>query len=448
MEMEERITASAGDRLMLHADPTVDAVRRRALSKVAWRFLPVLTIAYILNYLDRTSVGFAALTMNHDIGLTAYEFGWGAGLLFASYSILEIPSNLILYRFGARRWIARIMITWGLVAAANAFVVGPSSFYAVRLLLGAAEAGFFPGITFFLAAWFPAQYRARVLAWFLVAIPVSSVIGGPISGLLLQMDGLAGLAGWQWMFIVEGIPAAIVGLFVLRMLSDRPAEAEWLSPEERAAMAAMLAEEQRDRPRESLLSAIKDVRVLLLTGIQFGYTLGSYGIGIWLPQILKTHGLSNLAVGFVSAVPYLFASVIMLIWAAYVDRVGHKVLNLILGFSMATIGLVLSVGWTDPAPALIGLTVALVGVTSARAIFWTVPTSFLSGPGAAGGLAFISTIGSLGGFAGPFMVGWIKNATGSFILGLLAMAAVLAITTALAVALRLFVREKELEAGR
>jgi ACS family tartrate transporter-like MFS transporter len=427
---------------MLHADPAVDAVRRRALSKVAWRFLPILTIAYVLNYLDRTSVGIAALTMNRDLGLTAFEFGWGAGLLFASYSIFEIPSNLILYRFGARRWIARIMITWGVVAAANACVVGPNSFYLVRLLLGAAEAGFFPGITFFLAAWFPVQYRAQVLAWFLVAIPVSSVVGGPISGLLLQMDGLAGLAGWQWMFIVEGLPASIVGCFILTMLSDRPDEAKWLSVEERTEMTAMLAEEQRDRARHSMLSAIKDVRVLILTGIQFGYTLGSYGIGIWLPQILKTHGLSNLAVGFVSAVPYVFASVAMLVWAAYVDRAGRKILNLTLGFLMATVGFVLSVGWTDLVPALIGLTVALVGVTSARAIFWTVPTSFLTGRGAAGGLAFITTIGSLGGFFGPFLIGWIKDMAGSFIIGLLAMAAILAVTTALSAALRFFVHQE------
>jgi MFS family permease len=423
-----------------HTAPEVTAVRRRAFSKVAWRFLPVLTIAYVLNYLDRTSVGFAALTMNRDLGLTAYEFGWGAGLLFASYSIFEIPSNLTLYRFGARRWIARIMITWGIIAAANAFIVGPTSFYIVRLLLGAAEAGFFPGITFFLAAWFPAQYRARVLAWFLVAIPVSSVIGGPISGLLLQLEGLLGLAGWQWMFLVEGLPASVVGLFILRMLSDRPEDAEWLSAEERAAVVSMLAEDQQDRPRHSLISAVADARILILTAIQFSYTLGSYGVGIWLPQILKTHGLSNLAVGFVSAVPYLFASVAMLVWAAYVDRAGRRILNLTLGFLMATIGLVLSVGWTDLMPALIGLTIALVGVTSARAIFWTVPTSFLTGQGAAGGLAFISTIGSLGGFVGPFLIGWIKDATGSFILGLVAMAAVLAVTTVLSAMLRFLLR--------
>src|SRR6201995_1640017 len=204
------------------AETAVDiTLEQQAVKKAAWRFIPILALAYFFNYLDRTSVGFAALTMNRDLGLTAWQFGWGAGLLFASYSIFEIPSNLILYRYGARRWIARIMITWGIVAAANAFVSGPNSFYAVRLLLGAAEAGFFPGITYFLAAWFPAQYRARVLAWFLVAIPVSSVLGGPISGLLLQMDGLAGLAGWQWMFIVEGLPASIIGLVILVTLSDR-----------------------------------------------------------------------------------------------------------------------------------------------------------------------------------------------------------------------------------
>jgi MFS family permease len=419
-----------------------DVVRSRALSKTAWRFLPILTIAYILNYLDRTSVGFAALTMNRDIGLTAYEFGWGAGLLFASYSVFEIPSNLILYRYGARRWIARIMISWGVIAAANAFVVGPTSFYIVRLLLGAAEAGFFPGVTFFLAAWFPRQYRARVLAWFLVAIPVSSLIGSPISGLLLQLDGLWGLAGWQWMFIIEGLPASIVGFFVLWLVSDRPEDASWLTADERAAMTAMLAEEQRDRARHSLMEALADIRVLVLTAIQFCYTLGSYGIGIWLPQILKTHGLSNLAVGFVSAVPYLFASIAMLVWAAYVDRAGRRILNLTLAFLLGTIGLVVSVGWTDLAPALIGLTVALVGVTSARAIFWTVPTSFLTGRGAAGGLAFITTIGSLGGFFGPFLMGWIKDATGSFVLGLMVMAAILALTTAMAASLRLIVRQE------
>jgi ACS family tartrate transporter-like MFS transporter len=242
------------------------------------------------------------------------------------------------------------------------------------------------------------------------------------------------------MFIVEGLPASIIGFVILVRLSDRLEDAAWLSVEERAAMQAMLAEEPRDRARHAVWPAVTDVRVLILTAIQFAYTLGSYGIGIWLPQILKTHGLSNLAVGYVSAVPYLFASVAMLLWAAYVDRFGRKILNLTLGFLLATTGFVLSVGWTELAPALIGLTIALVGVTSARAIFWTVPTSFLAGRGAAGGLAFISTIGSLGGFAGPFMVGWIKQETGSFISGLLALAAVLAITTVLSASLRLFIR--------
>jgi ACS family tartrate transporter-like MFS transporter len=243
------------------------------------------------------------------------------------------------------------------------------------------------------------------------------------------------------MFIIEGLPASLVGFVILMMLSDRAEDARWLTTDERAAITAMLGEEQRDRARLSVMAALADVRVLILTAIQFGYTLGSYGIGIWLPQILKTHGMSNLAVGFFSAVPYLFASVAMLVWAAYVDRAGHKILNLTLGFLLATVGLLLSVGWTELAPALIGLTVALVGVTSARAIFWTVPTSFLAGRGAAGGLAFISTIGSLGGFFGPFLVGWIKDATGSFIMGLVAMAVILAVTTVLSAALRFVVRQ-------
>ncbi|MBV9861543.1 MAG: MFS transporter [Alphaproteobacteria bacterium] len=424
------------------ADAAQQALRQSALSKTAWRFLPVLTLAYVLNYLDRTSVGFAALTMNKDIGLTATEFGWGAGVLFAGYSVLEIPSNLALYRVGARRWVARIMITWGLAAAVTALVVGPLSFYLVRFLLGVAEAGFFPGVAFFLSAWFPAQYRARVLAWFLVAIPVSSLVGGPVSGLLLQMNGVLGLSGWQWMFIVEGLPASLVGVAVLAMLRDRPSEAHWLTAPERQALIAMLGEEQRERERHALLPALKDTRVLILAGVQFGFTLGSYGVGIWLPQILKEHGLSNLTVGFLSAIPYLFASIGMLVWAGYVDRTGRKIVNLTLACLLATLGLLLSVCFQALTPALIGLTIALVGVTSARAVFWTVPTRFLTGIAAAGGLAFINSVGTLGGFAGPFMVGWVKDATGSFIAGLLAMAAILAVTTALAAALRLVVRQE------
>ncbi|MBV9826474.1 MAG: MFS transporter [Alphaproteobacteria bacterium] len=414
----------------------------RALTKAGRRFLPLIIVSYFFNYLDRTSVGFAALTMNRDLGLSATAFGWGAGVLFAGYCFFEIPSNLILYRVGARRWLARIMITWGLIAAGGAFVVGPGSFYLARFLLGAAEAGFAPGVTFFLAAWFPPQYRARVLAWYLLAIPLSSLIGGPVSALLLQLDGLAGLAGWRWMFIVEGLPAALLGIVVLLVLRDSPAEAEWLSPDERGALTHVLASEERDRAPHRLLPALRDVRVVMLAAIQFGFTLGSYGVGIWLPQILKSHGLTNLTIGFVSAVPYVFASVGMLAWAYYVDRTGQKIINLFLGNLLAALGLAIAVTWTDLTPSLVGLTIALIGVTSARAIFWTVPTSFLTGIAAAGGLALINSIGTLGGFVGPFLVGWIKDETGSFMLGLLAMAVILGIATVLSGCLRLVMRKE------
>jgi sugar phosphate permease len=413
---------------------------QRALRKTAWRFLPVLTIAYLFNYFDRSSVGFAALTMNKAVGLTASEFGWGAGLLFASYSLLEVPSTLVLYRVGARRWITRIMVTWGLVAAATAFVRGPWSYYLLRFLLGAAEAGFFPGVAFFLSAWFPARYRTRVLAGFLVAIPVSSLIGAPVSGLLLHMGDRFGIASWQWMFIIEGLPASLLGIAVYALLRDSPQEAGWLTPAEQGALGRLLAAEPRDRPRHDLVAAIRDPRVLMLAGVQFGFTLGSYGIGIWLPQILKTHGLGNLTIGFVAAIPYFFATVGMLLWAWRADRTGRKIREVTLGCLLAAAGLVVSVLFHALAPALIGLTLGLVGVTAARAVFWSIPTEFLTGAGAAGGLAFINTIGTLGGLAGPGLMGWVKTTTGSFVDGLLAMAVILALTTALAAALGIVAR--------
>src|ERR1700730_745087 len=392
-------------------ESALDTVEHGILRRNAWRLIPILTLAYVVNYLDRTNLAFAGLTMKEDIGLTATQFGYGAGVLFVGYCVFEIPSNLALYRFGARLWIARIMITWGLVSAAMAFVTGPNSFYLMRFLLGVAEAGFFPGVTYYLAAWFPPQYRARILAWFLVGIPVSSVIGAPLSGLLLEMDGIAGMKGWQWLFIVEGIPAVALGLIVARMLADRPETASWLSADEKQILSRMLAEERRERARTDLRAALRDTRVLICALVQFGFTLGSYGIGIWLPQIIKGHALSNLTVTMLSAVPYVFASIAMIIWAAGVDRSGRKIVNLTLACLLAAVGLVGSVLSGALAPALVGLAVALIGVTSARAIFWTIPTRFLSGVGAAGGLAFINSIGTIGGFAGPSLLGRLRERT-------------------------------------
>ena len=420
----------------------MDAVQKSALRKAAYRLVPILTIAYIFNYLDRTVVGFAALTMNRDIGLSATQFGIGAGLFFVTYCLFEIPSNLALYRFGARRWIARIMISWGLISAATALVTGPTSFYVLRLLLGLAEAGFFAGVTYYLAAWFPAQLRTRMLAWFLIGIPLSSLIGSPIAGLLLQLDGVGGIAGWKWLFIGVSLPCVVIGLIVLRLLADRPQNAAWLTPAERRALTAMLANEARERPRSELWAALKDPRVLILAVVQFGFTLGSYGIGIWLPLMLKEYQFSNLTIGMIAAVPYLFASAAMIAWAWHVDRTGKKIVNLVIACFVAAVGLVISILTGSLLVALVGLTLALIGVTSARAIFWTIPTRFLAGIGAAGGLAFINSIGTAGGFAGPALMGWLKDATGSFERGLLVMAAIMLATTLIAVSLKLVMKQE------
>jgi MFS transporter, ACS family, tartrate transporter len=418
------------------------ALRDSALRKNAWRMLPILTLAFVSNYIDRTSVGFAGLTMNKDLGLTATEFGWAAGILFVGYCFFEIPSNLALHRFGARRWLARIMITWGIAAASTAFVVGPNSFYIARFVLGVAEAGFFPGAAYLLARWFPAHYRTRVLALLSMAVPLSSVIGGPFSVLLLELNGLAGLKGWQWMFLVQGLPACLLGILVLVMIRDTPQEAHWLSPAERDAVISMLQEERRDRPTVSLRAAFTDKRVLILAAVQFGFVVCSYGVGIWLPMILKGHGLTNLATGFISTIPYVCATIAMLVWARHVDRGGSKIGNLAASCFLTALGLVGSVLTGSFLPSLVGLTLALMGSTSARALFWAIPTQFLTGAAAAGGLAFINSIGAIGGFVGPFAMGWLKDATGSFTTGLIGLACLGALSAVLTLSLRLFVREE------
>jgi MFS transporter, ACS family, tartrate transporter len=416
-----------------------EALLQTAVHKAALRFVPLLTIAYLFNYLDRTSLGFAALTMNQQLGLTASQFGFAAGVFFLGYSVFEIPSNLLLYRFGARRWIARIMISWGLVSAATAFVVGPNSFYTLRLLLGITEAGFFPGVTFFLAAWFPAQYRTRMLAWFLIGIPLSSLVGAPVCGMLLQMDGIWGLAGWQWLFLLVSLPCIPLGLLTLKLLADRPQVAHWLTAGERDALIDVLASEVRERPHSSLLAALKDPRVLICTAIQFGFTLGSYGIGIWLPLMLKEYHLSNLAIGWIAAIPYLFASLGMILWAHHVDRKGSRIVNLALACLLGGIGLLAPIASGSVGLAVIGFSVALVGVTAARAIFWTIPTRFLTGVAAAGGLAFINSIATVGGFVGPSMMGWLKEFSGTYVAGLLAVAAIMLAATAASMSLKFFI---------
>jgi MFS transporter, ACS family, tartrate transporter len=422
-------------------DRTQLEFRERILRKNARTLVPILALAYVISYLDRSNVGFAGLSMRNAVGLSATQFGWGAGIFVIGYCAFAVPSNAGMYRFGARRWLALIMVVWGLAASATALTVGPRSFYVLRFLLGVAEAGFVPGVVFYLTIWFPTKYRTRVLAWFMVALPVSFFVGGPLSGYLVGIDAFFGLSGWQLMFIVEGIPASIVGILLFFTLKDNVADAEWLSDPERQELVHMLSQEKGDRANSSLIVALKDPRVLILTGISFGFTSGSNGIGIWLPQMLKDYRLTNVQIGLVSAIPYFFATVGMLIWAWYVDRTGRRIRNLTISCLMAGVAFAASLFFTSLAASLLMLSVALVGISSARAIFFTIPQRFLSGAAMASGLAFMNAVASIGGFVGPFIVGWLKDATGTFISGMIAMAGMLILATALSTCLSFFATE-------
>ena len=423
------------------------ALENRAFTKVAWRVLPVLVIAYILNYVDRTNISVAALQMNKGVGLTASEFGYGAGLLFVGYCVFEIPSNLVLHRVGARLWISRIMVSWGLVSAAMIFVDGPRSFYALRFLLGVAEAGFFPGVAYYLSYWFPVRFRARILAWFLVSIPASSLIGAPIAGSLLTLDGLGGLAGWQWLFLIEALPCVALGLALAWLIPNQPAEARWLTPAERNAAAGALDAEARAlrlKPRvvANFSTALMDARVWLLGAIYLGFSTGSYGVQLWLPQIIKQAGFSNTAVGFLVAIPYFFSVAGMIFWAWFVDRFGRRTLNVIVTCAVASVAFLAALASANFVAALTSLTVALLCLNAARAVFWAIPSLYLTGAAAAGGLALISSIGTLGGFLGPAIMGALKDATGSFTAGMLAMAGFLAMASLLTVGLWFVTREE------
>lgn len=412
------------------------AKENRLLIKAAWRLIPLLGLAYFFNYLDRTSVGYAALQMSSQLGLTAVQFGLGAGIMFVGYCLCEVPSNLAMYRYGARVWLARIMISWGLVATAMALVTGPLSFYILRFLLGVAEAGFFPGVIFFLSIWFPVQFRTRVLAWFTVATPISFLVGGPLSTSLLQMHGLLGMDGWQWMFIIEGLPACLLGLLTLRYLANRPEDAHWLTPDEKAIFSRlMLAEQAATHKNARFNVALKDVRVWILSGITFSFTLGTYGIGIWLPQMLKAEGIETSLIGWVAAVPYFFSTLGLIYWARLVDKSGRSVLHLIGALVLAAVSLILSLYVNSLLPAMLGITLALVGTISAKTIFYTLPGKFLSGQAAAGGIALINSIGAFGGFAGPFLMGIAKEMTHSFSAGMMLMGCIILFSALLALLL-------------
>lgn len=424
----------------LAAESTAAELRRTTLATVGWRLLPFLLLLYVVAWLDRVNVGFAALQMNQDLGFSSTVYGFGAGVFFIGYAFFEVPSNVILARVGARLWIARIMITWGVLSVAMMFVSGPLSFYILRFLLGVAEAGFLPGIIYYLGNWFPAAERARAVSWFMLAIPLSTVIGGPLAGAILTLDDWHGLHGWQWLFLLEGVPAVLLGFVVLVFLTDRPEDARWLEPGQRDWLASTMRAEQaaaQKRHGLNLKAALLHPTVLKLGIILFACQTGSYGLTLWIPQIVQgLSGLGDFAVGMISTIPYVAASIGMILIGASSDRSGERLLHVAIPSAVAAVGFVASALLTSPVPAMIALTVAAVGDLSTRGPFWALPTQFLSGSAAAAGIALINTFASLGGFVGPYMVGFVRNLTGSFAGGLIFLAVLLAIGAITAASLR------------
>ena len=409
-------------------------IETRTIGKVTRRLVPFLIICYFVAYLDRVNVGFAALQMTKELSLTSTMFGFGAGVFFLLYFVFEVPSNLFLEKFGARRWIARIMITWGILSGMMAFIpqIGAATglgneytFYGLRMMLGAAEAGFFPGIIFYLTLWFPGVYRGRMIGFFMAAIPLSSVIGAPISGLLLDLDGMGGLGGWQWLFIIEAVPAILLAFVVLGYLTDKPADATWLANDERRWLAERIASEHDVRASAhgmSVAQALLNPKVLALSLVYFGAVACNYGVGFFLPQIVKGFGLTNAMTGLVTAIPYVVGSIGMVWYSRRSDRKLERKGHCAVALAIAAAGLVAATLTEDPLLKMLAFSVSAFGVFAVLPVFWTLPTAFLSGPAAAAGIAIINSIGNLSGFAGPFAMGRIKDATGSFNGGLLVIA--------------------------
>jgi ACS family tartrate transporter-like MFS transporter len=386
------------------------------LAKAARRLIPLLGLLYVVSFLDRVNVSYAALTMNADIGLSASAFGLGAGIFFIGYFLFEIPSNLILHKVGARVWIARIMVTWGVVAMGMAAVQGPMTFLVGRFLLGIAEAGFFPGMILYLTYWFPKTERGRIIGSFMVAVPLASAIGGPISTLLLGTS-LFGLSGWRTMYLIEGLPAVLLGFVVLRILPDRPAVASWLDEGERRLLTSLVEEEEKapERLRDGLLSP----RVWLFASVYFGFVLGLYGFGFWAPQIIKSlGGLTNAQVGLISSIPYVTSAVAMVLWGRHSDSTGERKWHVALPAALGAVGFFASATTTNPTVSLLALTCGAVGIYAGTPVFWTLPTALLSGTAAASGIALINSVGNLGGYLGPFAMGWLKEWTGGYAAGL------------------------------
>jgi sugar phosphate permease len=408
--------------------------------KVSRRLIPYLFVLYVAAYLDRINIGFAQLQMKSALGFSDTVYGLGAGVFFLGYFLFEVPSNLILARIGARVWIARIMITWGLISSAMAIVRTPAEFYALRFFLGAAEAGFFPGVIYYLSQWFPAAARASAISRFMTATAVSGIVGGPLSAALFTLDGLSGLAGWQWIFVAEGIPSVLLGVTTLWFLTDRPAEAKWLSPAAREHLEATMRMEAADivrRGHVSLGRALLHPTVWRLSLLSFTLLLGFYSISFWLPQIIESlsHG-NNVEVALLSSIPYVAAVPAMWVVGAHSDRTRERSLHIAGAALVGAAGLGATAVVQTPVPGLIALSIAAMGVFSAIPVFWSLPTTFLSGTAAAGAIALINSLGNLAGFFGPSLIGRVRDVTGGFAGSLITIAVLLVGSSALTVSLR------------
>ena len=398
-----------------------------AAAKVRRRLVPFLFLLYIVAYLDRINIGFASLQMNEALGFSAAVYGFGAGIFFLSYTAFEIPSNIILARVGARRWIARIMITWGLASAAMMFAHDATSFYILRFVLGAAEAGFFPGIIYYLTRWVPARERARTVASFMTAVVTAGIVGGPLSGALLSMDGQGGLAGWQWMFLLEGIPATVLGFVVLRVLDETPADARWLTDPEKSALISRLQQESAPAAgrADGVSDALRHPWIWVLALVYFVVPVALYGFGFFLPQILRsTFAGTPFQIGALSAIPYLAGAAGMIVTSRHSDRTGERRWHVAVAAALAGVAFMATAFVEGLAPSLVLLSIAMLGLASMFGPFWTLATSFVQGPGAAAGIALINSVGNVGGFVGPYGIGYLRDTTSGYSAGLMSIGAV------------------------
>ncbi len=418
-----------GGEAAIHAD-----LEETAYTKVTWRLIPFLFLCYVFAYLDRVNVGFAKLQMLSDLKFSETIYGLGAGIFFIGYFLMEVPSNLALHRFGARKWIARIMISWGVVSAAMIFVKTPTAFYVLRFLLGVAEAGFFPGIILYLTYWYPASRRSKITALFMTGIPIAGVLGGPLSGWILdRFHNINGLHEWQWLFLLEAIPSLVAGIVTFLYLDDRIRDAKWLDADEKAVLERALASESGKIEVHHASGAFKNARVWVLCAGYFGIIMGLYGISFWLPTLIKASGVTHaLDVGLLTMIPYGAAAIAMVMIGRSSDHTKERRWHVALPAIVGAVGLAASTLVShQPAMAVLALTVATMGILGALCQFWSIPPAFLGGAAAAAGIALINSVGNLAGFVSPYLVGWIKDATQSTDLGLYCVALSLILAAAI-----------------